>query len=282
MRKGLRLLAAAMMSATLAVPALAKDPSADTVLATVNGEKITLGHVIVAYATLPEQYQQLPANVLFDGILGQLIEQVALAQTQSGDLPPEIILSLENERRSLTAANVVEQVMAGAVTEAELQAAYDAAYSGDTGEAEFDASHILVETQEEAKAIVAELRAGADFAETAKAKSTGPSGPRGGALGWFGPGQMVPEFEAAVIALKPGEVSDPVQTQFGWHVIKLNDSRVKEAPQLEDVRAELELEIQRAAVDAHVEALLDGATVERPEIDGLDPEIIRNLDALSN
>lgn len=249
MRKGFTFLAALACTATLIQPVAAADAlPADTVVATVNGEQITLGHLIVAYATLPQQYQQLPSEVLFDGLLDQLIQQVALAQTHDPEIPARIELSLENERRSLIAANVVEHAMQGAASEAEIKAAYDAKYAGTVDALEFDASHILVETEEEAQAIVAELRGGADFADMARAKSTGPSGPRGGALGWFGKGAMVPEFEAAVVAMEPGTVSDPVQTQFGWHVIRLNDTRVKSAPPLDEVREEIALEDRKSVV----------------------------------
>ncbi len=282
MRLGLNLFGALWLATSFAAPVMAEQPAPDTVVATVNGENITLGHVIVAYATLPEQYQQLPIDVLYDGILEQLIQQTALAQSHSSELPPQIQLSLENERRSLIAGDVIEEVMASAVSEEAVEEAYAAAYSGEVQSLEYDASHILVETQEEADAIVAELRAGADFAEMARSKSTGPSGPRGGALGWFGTGAMVPEFETAVVSMEPGQVSDPVQTQFGWHVIKLNDTRVKSAPPLEEVRNELTLEIQKAAVDKRVDELVKAATVERPETPDLDPEVIRDLSALAD
>lgn len=280
MRAGFRFMGAALLAASFAVPAMAEDAPSDTVLATVNGEDITLAHVIVAYATLPQQYQQLSTDVLFDGILEQLIQQTALAQTNGPDLPASVVISLENERRSLIAANVIERVMAGAASDESVQAAYDEKYANTPDALEYDASHILVETEEEAKAIVEELSKGADFAETAKARSTGPSGPRGGALGWFGAGAMVPEFEAAVVAMEPGQVSAPVQTQFGWHVIKLNDTRVQAAPALDEVRDELALEIQKQAVEVHVDELVKAAKIDRASTDGLDMEIIRNLDAL--
>ncbi len=282
MRSGFRFLGAVFMAATLAAPVSAEQPSSDTVLATVNGETITLGHLIVAYATLPEQYQQLSTDVLFDGILEQLIQQTALAQTHGSDLPRQIEISLENERRSLVAANVIEQVMTGSVSDELLQAAYDSKYANSPDTLEFDASHILVVTEDEALAIVEELNAGADFAEMAKNKSTGPSGPRGGALGWFGKGAMVPAFEAAVVAMEPGQISAPVQTQFGWHVIRLNDTRVKSAPALDDVRDELALEIQKGAVEAHVDELVKQAQIDRAPTEGLDLEVMRDLGALGD
>lgn len=269
------------LSLCAAAPAFAQDsgtPGADTVVATVNGVEITLGHMAVAKATLPDQYQQLPAEVLFPGILDQLISQTALVQSFDGETPARVRLALDNEHRSLIAGEVVEGIMQNAVTEAALQAAYDARFAGaDAGE-EYNASHILVETEDEALAIQAELVAGADFGDTAREKSTGPSGPGGGSLGWFGPGQMVPSFEAAVIALRAGEVSDPVQTQFGWHVIKLNETRVKEAPSLDAVRAELEDQLRNEAVQARIDALTSMATVDRSGAEALNPSVLNEID----
>lgn len=277
------ILPALALAAASAFSVAAEEPaSPETVVATINGQDITLGHMIVAFASLPEQYQQYPSEILFKGILDQLVQQTALAQSFQGGVPARVTISLENEERSLKAGEVVETVMAGAVTDEALQAAYDAQYSAGSAGEEYDASHILVETEEEASAIVEDLKNGADFAETAKAKSTGPSGPSGGALGWFGVGQMVPEFETAVIALEKGAVSAPVQTQFGWHVIKLNDKRAIEAPTLEEVRGELALDIQRAAVEAHIETLVNAANVDRKDVSGISTDSIRNLDLLGN
>lgn len=266
---------------SVATPGIAQDdaaPDLNTVLATVNGVEITLGHIAVARATLPEQYQQLPAQVLFPGILDQLISQTALLQSFDGERPARVTLALENEERSLIAGEVVEGIMRDAVTESGLQEAYEATYGNGIGGEEYNASHILVETEEEALAIQTDLANGADFADTAREKSTGPSGPGGGNLGWFGPGQMVPTFEAAVIALRPGEVSDPVQTQFGWHVIVLNDVRQTEAPTLEAVRSELEDQIRNEAVQARITELTEAAVVDRSGAEGIDPNILNEID----
>ena len=138
---------------------------------------------------------------------------------------------------------------------------------------EFNAAHILVETEEEAKALKAELDGGADFATLAKEKSVGPSGPNGGDLGWFGVGMMVKPFEDAVVGLEPGQVSDPVQTQFGWHVIKLNETRDAAAPSLDEKREELEGELRSAAVESHVRELTEGAEIVKM-VDGIDPAIL--------
>ncbi|MDK3071729.1 peptidylprolyl isomerase [Sedimentitalea sp. JM2-8] len=267
----------------LALPAAAESVvDADTVVARVNGEDITLAHMIIARATLPEQYQQVPADVLYNAILDQLIQQTALMQSRDAEVPDQVRVSLENERRSLLAAAAIETVMTGVGSDEEIRAAYDAKYADGFGETEYDASHILVETEEEAQAIKAELDGGADFAETAKAKSTGPSGPNGGNLGWFADGAMVAEFQAAVNALAAGEISDPVQTQFGWHIIVLNESRKKTAPELDVVRNELLQKLRQDAVEARIEDLTRNADIERPVIDDLNPEILLDLGLVGN
>ena len=242
-----------------------------------NGTDITLGHMIIARSTLPEQYQQLPDEVLFTGILDQLVQQTALADTFDGDLPARVQLSLENETRSLTAGEVIEEVMAAPLEEDAILAAYNEQYTDAEMGEEYNASHILVETEEEAKAIKEELDNGADFAEVAREKSTGPSGPGGGSLGWFGKGMMVPTFEAAVMEMEAGAISDPVETQFGWHVIKLNETRTSEAPALEDVREELELQVRQTLVQSRIEEITEAADVDRTPAETLDPKLLQNI-----
>jgi peptidyl-prolyl cis-trans isomerase C len=282
MQKPLTFLSSLALAAAVALPVAAQDePGVDTVVATVNDTEITLGHMLVARASLPQQYQQLPDDVLFKGILDQLVQQTALADSFTGELPPRVTLSIENETRSLTAGEAIEGVMAEDVSDEELQAAYDAQYKDAEPEQEFNASHILVESKEEADAIKVELDGGADFAEVAKEKSTGPSGPGGGSLGWFGPGMMVPAFEEAVAGMEAGSVSDPVETQFGWHVIKLNETRTGEAPALEDVREELETQVRQTKVQEAIESLTEAAEVDRSAAEGIDPTVLKNIEWLN-
>lgn len=253
-------------------------PDLDQVVAVVNGTEITLGHVAAAKATLPDQYQNLPADVLFPGIIDQLIQQTVLQQTYEGELPKRVTLSIDNETRSLVAAEVVEATMADAVTDELIEKAYQEKYgSGDQG-TEYSAAHILVETEETALQVKEAVENGADFAEVAREKSTGPSGPRGGDLGWFGTGVMVPAFEQAVLAMEPGDVSDPVETQFGWHVIKLNETRIKEAPELISVRPELEQEVRQNAVTEKIEALIEAAEIDREGGAAMEASILNNID----
>jgi len=237
------------------------DYSADTVVARVGDTDITLGHVIAVRRQLPAQYQELPDETLFAGIVDQLVDQFLLAEELT-EIPVELELRLENERRAILAQEVIERALADDISDAAVQAAYDETYGALEPSVEFNASHILVETEEEAQAIVEELEGGADFPELAKEKSTGPSGPRGGELGWFGEGAMVPEFEQAVLELEAGEVSEPVQTQFGWHVVKLNETRDVPPPSLEDTRAELVDQIRQQTIQDTIEALRADAGIE--------------------
>ena len=277
------LLSGVALAALLVLPAAAQETevTAATVVATVNGADITVGHLIAMRGMLPAQYQQLPAEVLFDGMLEQLIQQQAIATVAEAEVDTITALTIENERRALLASGYLDQIAMAEITDDELQAAYDAQYAGAEPVTEYNASHILVETEEAALALIDELAAGADFAELARANSTGPSGPNGGALGWFTAGMMVPSFEEAVFALQVGEVSAPVQTQFGWHVVILNDSREQAAPALEDVRAELIEGLRRARVEARITELTAAAEITRTELD-IDPAVIGNADLLSD
>lgn len=262
----------------LAVPALANaEPTSNTIVAKVNGTEITLGHMIVVRENLPEQYKTLPDDVLFKGILDQIIQQTLFAQSLEGPTPKQIEIALENQKRLLLADAAIEAALEEGVEADALQTRYQEKYVENyEGLSEFNASHILVESLEDAEAIHAELLAGADFATLAKEKSTGPSGPSGGALGWFGPGEMVPAFEDAVTKLSVGDVSEPVQTQFGWHVVKLNDMRVQEAPTFEAVQSELIAEIQEQIIDAKIAALTEKADIDSTGAEDIDPAILKN------
>jgi peptidyl-prolyl cis-trans isomerase C len=123
------------------------------------------------------------------------------------------------------------------------------------------------------------LDGGADFGGLAAEHSTGPSGPRGGDLGWFGKGQMVAPFEKAVMGMEAGTYTGPVQTQFGYHLIFLNNRRETSPPTFEDVRSELEVEIQNAAVEEHLRGLMAAANVIMPT-DEIDPSILSTLDLI--
>lgn len=282
MQKHIGILAFSLMAIVVSAPVAAQESeplTAQTVVATVNGEDITLGHVISARAVLDQRYDSIPSEQLWSGLLEQLIQQTALAQTVES-LSAGEAMALENQERSLKAAKAIERELETAITEADIQEAYDSQYGDIDPQSEYNASHILVETEEEAIAIKAEIDAGANFAATAREKSTGPSGPNGGELGWFGTGMMVPSFEATTIALEVGEVSDPVQTQFGWHVIILNDTRKQDIPTLEESRDQITSELSNAAASQIIQEAANGAQLEIPEFADFDHEIINQLDLL--
>jgi peptidyl-prolyl cis-trans isomerase C len=260
----------------LSTPLAAQEANLTTVVATVNGTKLTLAHVLDIKRQLPAQYKNLEDSVLFNGIIEQLVQQQLLAS--SFETPPSWLpTAMENQERNLLSTIVIDDIRAGALSEAALQSAYDAKFPAGEGEEEYQASHILMETEDEAREILALLDEGADFATLAQEHSTGPSGPRGGDLGWFGKGQMVPDFENAVLSMAPGAYAGPVQTQFGYHLILLRDRRIMARPSLEEVRGELEVELQNAAVESHLRALMDGADVSLSS-DDIDPSVLSTLD----
>lgn len=269
-------IASALMMST---GAIAQEATADTVVAKVGDTEITLGEMIVARSQLPAQYAQFPNEVLFDGIIDQLVQQQLLADALE-DVPPRIDYILLNERRSMMAADVITEVAETSVTEEMIVAAYDERFAAADEVPEFRASHLLVETEEEAAAAKTRIDEGAEFADVARDVSTGPTGANGGDLGWFGAGAMVSEFEDAITSLDVGGVSDPFETQFGWHVATLIETRSQPKPTLEETRQQLTAEIQEAAVSAKLEELSAAAIIEKPEEGAFDVNLIDSIELL--
>jgi peptidyl-prolyl cis-trans isomerase C len=280
MAKAMRFLAGAVLGLGMAAPAMAEVPTADTVIAIVNGTPITFGNMIVARETLPEQYKALPNDQLFKGILDQLIQQTALVQSLGDTLTKKDTLQIENDRRGYLSNVALQAVVSKAVTDEALQAAYDARFKDAAPKTEYNAAHILVDSEDKAKELKAQLDGGGDFAALAKANSidTG-SGAAGGDLGWFGTGAMVKPFEDGVVAAKVGEVTAPIKSDFGWHLILVKETRVAAQPTLDDLRDELAQEIEQKAVEAHVKSLVDAAKVEKPG-EGIDPAALSDLTLL--
>jgi peptidyl-prolyl cis-trans isomerase C len=250
------------------------------VLAEVNGKNITLDHIIAAVAKLPPEYNTLDADYVLEGVLDQIVKQEIMAQIL--DTSEKFIeVSLENEIRSIKAKYSVEKLMEGFPRNDQLLAAYETATETIQSLEEFNASHILVESEKEALSILDSLKAGFDFSKLAQEKSTGPSGPNGGQLGWFGPGQMVPEFEAAVLVLEIGSVSQPVKTQFGWHIVRLNDRRVKALPSFEEMKPELVQQLSQSRIDQLLKIETDRSIVKMLDTK-IEAGLIRNLDLLKN
>ena len=251
-----------------------------TVLVSVNGEDITVGNIISFQSRLSDQYQSMEDSVLFDGILKQLIQQTILSQKvniHSG----RIKYALENQMRAFLSTELVGNLSEAEVMESEIESLYVKFSTNIERKKEYNASHILVETETEAEELLLSLKNGADFSELAKTYSTGPSGAQGGNLGWFGQGAMVPTFENAVIKLKIDELSVPIQTQFGWHLIKLNDARKTPVPTIEEVRKELITEIKKKKIDFEMSKIIDSADVIYSDLE-IDPKIIREVSMLND
>lgn len=258
---------------------------ADTVISTVNGEEITLGDMIALRAELPPQYQSLPETVLYSGLLEQMTDQILLRQaaerTGFADRA-SVKRGLAFQRTSFLAELYARSRLNESITEASVEAEYAKRYLEGEKPKQFNARHILVEEEAKAAEIAALARAeGADFAALAKEHSTGPSGANGGDLGWFEDGQMVPAFQEAAFALEIGEVSDPVQTSFGWHVIKMEGVRERPAPALAQVREELIGAMSQEITAAVVAALREEGEITTPEDQpGIDQ--LRNDDLIAD
>ena len=210
---------------------------------TVNGKEIWLDDVLRAAERLPEEFQQTPLENYFSQLVADIIDsQLAATAARNDDFEkkPEVAAAMQLAANRILAESWLAEKVRAEITEKAIQNAYDKFVADTASREQVTASHILVETEAEAKAIISALRDGENFAELAKEKSTGPSGPNGGALGTFRRGQMVPAFETAAFNLASGSYSDtPVQTQFGWHIIKVDDKEIAPAPDLEAMRTQL-------------------------------------------
>ncbi len=265
---------------TLSKPAAPKtEPTRDTVVATVDGTPITMGDVIVAYSALPDQYKSMPDPALFKGIVEQIIQQVALEKQVADKLTVKDKIVLEAARRSYLSNVALNPIAKAAVTQDALKAAYDKAVATMPKQTEYHASHILVKTQAEAEKIKAEIAAGKSFADAAKENSTDGSAKNGGDLGWFGPGMMVKPFEDAVMKAKVGEVTGPIQTQFGWHLILVTGSRPKAPPTLAQLTPQLTKQIEATAIRAYLTQLTSKTQITR-SIDGIDPAAMKDTTLL--
>ncbi len=273
MLKHVTFLGATAVATVLSTGAFAQDVTADTVVATVGDTEITLGEVIIARTQLPQQYAQFPVDVLFDGLIDQLVQQQLLAD-EVAEASARTTYSLNNERRALLAAETITDIANNSVTADDVRNAYEARFENAVDIPEFNASHLLVETEEDAIAAKARLDEGAAFADVARDVSVGPTAPNGGNLGWFGEGAMVPAFEDAIVALDIGGVTEPFETQFGWHIATLNEKRVQPRPTIDDLRPQLAQELQEAAITARIEELAAATTVTKPEEGQFDPALI--------
>jgi peptidyl-prolyl cis-trans isomerase C len=269
--RALALATTAMAVLAFAVPSRAQ--TTDPVVAVVNGTQITKGDIESLHQTLPEQYRQMPLEQIFDPLVEQAVtSQLLLAKANSDKLVdnPEVEEQLTRAHDNVLRDAVVKQAIDQGVTEDKLKAAYEAMKSqpGFAFE-ETRAAHILVADEAAALDIIKQLQGGADFSTLAKEKSTDPSAKtNGGDLGFFRREAMVPEFSEAAFTIPVGTVSDkPVKSQFGWHVIKVEDRR-QTVPTFEEKEPELREQTSREIVNALLADVRKGATIELFTIDG--------------
>jgi len=259
---------AAPAAAPAATPAVA-----DPVVARVNGEELHRSDVTRMIAQLPPQVQQMPVEMIYPAVIDQLVSGKLVASAgykdklaDSAEVKDEIKRA---EERAVQRAYIQKEVKAR-ITPKAMDDAYQAFLKQNPPQDEVKAAHILVEKEDEAKAIIAQLKKGGDFAKLAKEKSKdAAAAAQGGDLGYFTKDAMVEPFANAAFAMKPGEVSkEPVKTQFGYHIIKVEEKRTQPAPTLDEVKPQLEQTLSKDIVTALVDELRAGAKVETFQMDG--------------
>jgi peptidyl-prolyl cis-trans isomerase C len=246
-------------------------PPGNTVVARVNGTELHLSDVEATRQNLPIQAQKLPFDQVYPILLERLVDGTLL--TEAGrkdhvDKDPDLQHRLKVYEDHLIQEAYLNRAIRAAETEDRLKARYET-FAKEKGREEVHARHILVKTEEEAKAVIAELDKGADFAALAKKDSIDPGASSGGDLGYFGHDDMVKEFADAAFALPAGQYSKtPVKTEFGWHVIKVEDHRVGKPPSFEEAHQELGQLVARDVVAEKLKELRGTAKVETFGLDG--------------
>jgi peptidyl-prolyl cis-trans isomerase C len=246
------------------LPARAEE--ANPVLAKVNGAEIRQSDVALAEEELGPSLAQMDPSTKKENVLAFLIDMKIVAKAAEAkkiEDRDDFKARLAFTRNRLLMDNLLAVEGKAATTQEAMKKVYEEAAKQIEGEQEVHARHILVESEDEAKAIGAELKKGADFAELAKKKSKDPGASDGGDLGFFTKDQMVPEFSAVAFALEPGKISDPVKSQFGWHIIKVEEKRNRKAPEFEQVKGQIETYVTRKAQADYVAKLRETAKVER-------------------
>jgi peptidyl-prolyl cis-trans isomerase C len=246
--------------------------ASDPVVAKVNGQAIHLSDLNFAAQTLPPELRSIPPQTLLPMLLEQQIDRKALvneARRQGLDKDPAVERQMELAQDSALQSALLSRQVGPTVTDDAVRARFDKDMAGKPGEEEVHARHILVPTEDEAKKIIAELKKGADFATLAKQYSKDPGASQGGDLGWFKKDEMVPAFADAAFAMQPGQVSDkPVKTEFGWHVIKVEEKRRAQPPSFEQARDGLRQRMIQEGVQKAVREARADVTVEKFNLDG--------------
>ena len=245
------------------------------IVANVNNEDISLETMIHAMNELPPEIQSQPFMSYYEDLLERVIDIKLFAQEGKKmklDEEPSVRAAIDFVIEKVLMQAFLSKYVQENIKEENIKASYSNFIADETSREEIKASHILMDTESEAIDVINMLNDGDDFAELAKNKSTGPSGPSGGDLGWFKRGQMVPPFEKAAFSLNKNEISQrPVQTQFGWHVIKIFDKRIPEAPSYENMKSKLIQDLERKIVSKKIQDLRNDALIEKLSSSELEP-----------
>jgi peptidyl-prolyl cis-trans isomerase C len=265
----------ALIALGAAAPARAQD---DPVVAKVNGAEIRQSDLTAAEEDIGQNMPPIPPEGKRDYLISYVTDMMLISKAAEDRKiadTPEFKRKLALARTKLLMESVLQQEAKAALTDAAMHKVYDDAVKQMGDEVEVHARHILVENEADAKAIVADLKKGGDFAAIAKAKSKDPgSKDNGGDLGYFTKDQMVPEFAEVAFKLDKGQISDPVKTQFGWHVIKVEDKRKKPVPPFDQVKDQIETYVQRKAQAEMINKLRAEAKIEKMDVkpaDGAKP-----------
>jgi len=257
-------LATCLLAGALATSALAE--GADPVLARVNGVEIHQSDLALAEedvgSNIPAQTPEAKRDYLINYLADMILVSKAAEAKKIGDTN-DFKQRIAFARNKVLMELLLQSEAKSAVTDQTMHKVYDEAAKQMGEEQEVHARHILVEKEDEAKAIAAELKKGADFAQLAKQKSKDPGAAEGGDLGYFTKDQMVPEFAEVAFNLDKGQISDPVKTQFGWHIIKVEDKRKRQLPEFDKVKDQIETFVQRKAQVELVTKLRSEAKIER-------------------
>jgi len=254
---------AVLVQLALAAPVRAAE--GDPVIARVNGTEIRASDLAIAEEDVGSNLP-MTGEARRDYLTKYLSDMVLVAQAAEAKKVQDredFKRRLAYSRDKLLMEMMLQQEGKASVSEAALHQLYEEATKQMAGEKEVHASHILVDTEDEAKAVLAELKKGGDFAAIAKQKSKDPGAANGGDLGYFTQDQMVPEFAQAAFKLEAGQLSDPVKTQFGWHIIKVEEKRKRKAPDFEQVKSQIETYVARKAQADYVGKLREAAKIER-------------------
>lgn len=242
------------------------------VVATVYGEDVMRSDVFNFISNLPENVRQMPIQNLFPLALDQVVNNRVISEkAKSANLSEDKeVTDLVTQAKDQIIRNVyLERQVTAQITNKKLTEAYQNLLENISKIQETKARHILVQSEDEAKAIIKQLDDGADFAELAKEKSTGPSAERGGDLGYFAKNEMVPEFAEVAFSLDVGQYTkDPVKTQFGWHVISVEDRRQRPEPEFEKVKPQLEAQLRQQTLAELVDGWKKDAKIEKFDING--------------